>query len=115
MATRYAGEYRRSPCPQGTRIKNIQLLTILITGGTCWHPPQDKFSFFAGDDNFFYWGDVPPSSLTSHTGSSTGMHLILLHIIPVTFFVHVYTASVLQDYVCKTPETDNLIFFRGSQ
>ena len=63
MATRYAGKYRRSPYPQATRMKNISLLTVLITGGDVLASPQDKFSFFAGGTTIFTGGDLSsPSS-----------------------------------------------------
>ena len=50
MATRHAGKYRRSPYPQATSIKNIQLLTVLITGADVLASPPEQFFFFAGGD-----------------------------------------------------------------
>ena len=69
MATRYAGKYRRSPYPQATRTKSNQLLTVLNTGGTFWHPPKDKFSFLPGGRRLFLLGGDMSSHplLTSHT------------------------------------------------
>ena len=56
MATRYAGKYRRSPYPQATRMKAFNFLRYLSLRGTFWHLPKDKFSFFTGGDDYFYWG-----------------------------------------------------------
>ena len=57
MATRYAAKYCRTPYPQATRIKNIELFAVLITEGGRFGTllPQDKFSCFAGGDDYFYW------------------------------------------------------------
>ena len=60
MATRYAGKYRRNPYPQATRIKTFNFLRYLSLGGTFWHPPQVKFSFFAVGKTFFTGGGVAP-------------------------------------------------------
>ena len=57
MATRYAGKYRRGPCPQAT-IKTFNFLRYLSLGGR-FGLPQDKFSFFAGGTTIFT-GGVPP-------------------------------------------------------
>ena len=59
MTARYAGKYRRNPYPLATRIKNKRLTSsALITEGGRFGPPppppQDKFSFFAEGNNYFY-------------------------------------------------------------
>ena len=60
MATRYAEKYRRSPYPQATRMKTYNFLQYLSLEGGRFGIPLDKFSFFAGEDDYFYWGDMSP-------------------------------------------------------
>ena len=66
MAARYAGKYHRSPYPQATRIKNIYLLTILITDGggdVLAFPPGQIFFLCWGRRLFLLGRHVPPPLL----------------------------------------------------
>ena len=60
MAARYAGKYCRSPYPQAIRIKNIQLLTVLITGENALAYPRTSFFYLlAGRPFLLGEGHVP--------------------------------------------------------
>ena len=76
MAITYAQKYRRSPYPQATHIKNF-LQYVSLGGGTFWHPPQDKFSFIAGGDDYLYWGiHVLPSPLLRTLTQTTFLQFV---------------------------------------
>ena len=69
MVARYAVKYRRSPYPEATRIKNIQLLAVFTAGGSFSIPsPGQIFCFAEGTTTFTGETCLPLSPPTSHTG-----------------------------------------------
>ena len=65
MATRYAGKYRRSSCPQAT-IKHLTSCCTYHWGETFWRFPGQVF-FLCWGTTLFTGGRCPPSPPTLHT------------------------------------------------